>query len=205
MFSRVSRVRCATGGFVHETEMSHSGHRRRGAERAPGAGSENAGGISVAALQQVDWGRNPQELWLSGPGTPAPAGNGTENGLAAQGAQVSDFRARSQEAARIADSRGRRTGNFGQFAICRALSDFPANFRRVSGGVRCPMMGHKCLIVRHDKQLKRTAFWAWAKRRRFSGSFMGHLCLIVSCGQASADPLGRRWAGGAPAAVSARR
>ena len=140
-----ARVRRVRTGFVHETEMSHLGHRRRGSERGSGARSENAGGISVAACSRstvaasrgmpgfqawnVEAGRRRQEKWAGGPGAqpgdiPASlAGSGADRGLA--GAPERHFPV--------------------IFRVCGRFSDFPANFRSVSGGVRCLTMGHLCL------------------------------------------------------------
>jgi hypothetical protein len=61
------RVRCVRTGFVHETEMSHLRHHRRGGGAVVRREVGNAGGFSAAIFQQVDGRRNPQKFWLSGP------------------------------------------------------------------------------------------------------------------------------------------
>ena len=98
LLSTISRVRSVKAGFVHETPMSHSSHRRRASERSPGASAENAGGISGAALRQVEWGPEPRIAWLSR-WTSKPAGAGTKNWLTAQARRSLIFHARSQERA----------------------------------------------------------------------------------------------------------
>jgi len=126
---RRARVRRVRTGFVHETEMSHLGHRDRGSERSPGASAENTGGISVAACSS-----SIAVVPLGIPGSQArnarPGRRRHEHGLTVQARSSAIFRARSQKPTRIAESAGRRRGNF------RPFFEFPSAFpifRRIPG------------------------------------------------------------------------
>jgi len=137
-------------------------------------------------LRQVERRREPRNGWLSG--LDASGGRRRQEKRAGgPGAQLGDF---SRAIAGTGADRGLARAPDWHFSaifrISERLSDFPASFRSVSGGVRCLAMGHKCLIVRHDKRLRSMAFWAWGVKEAILGfvygTFMSHRVLRTGSG-----------------------
>ena len=144
----------------------------------PGAGSENAGGISSRSCGGSTVAVTRRSRGFQGR-TQEPAGDGTENEVDGPGAESAIFHIRSQEPVQITGSPERRTGNFPAiFRISERISDFPTNFRSFSGGLLCLTLGHKCLLRRHGKYLSGMAFRAWGGGGAILGfvygTFMSH-------------------------------
>lgn len=135
----IARVRRVRAGFADETEMCHFGTSPAGGGAAARCGRGNIGGISGAALQQLDRGREPRNAWRSGLERRRPPEKERKwAGCQARGAAI--FRARSRGPERMAGFSGAPNRQFP--ALFRFSERSFANFRvlfRFSGAFPEPL------------------------------------------------------------------